>query len=94
MSESQITNRDLYEAQRATERQIGDLAVSVATLVAEWRGVGARLDSGGRRMNDIEARTRVLEHARWRAAGAASLAGTVAGGATGSLLAWLLAAHR
>jgi hypothetical protein len=70
VTDGQITNRDLYEAQRATEKQLGDLAVSVATLVAEWRGVGERLDSGSVKMADFEARLRVLEKWRWQLVGA------------------------
>ena len=93
MTDGQITNRDLYEAQRATEQQLGGLALQVATLVAEWRGVGQRLDSGGRKMDDFEGRLRLLEQARWKAAGAAAAAGMVTGGATGTLLSWLLTGH-
>ncbi len=63
MTDGQITNRDLYEAQRDTERQLGGLALQVATLVAEWRGVGERLDSGGKKMDDYESRLRTLEAA-------------------------------
>ena len=70
MTDGQITNRDLYEAQRATEQQLGGLALQVATLVAEWRGVGQRLDSGSEKMRDYEGRLRLLEQARWKAAGA------------------------
>ena len=93
MTDGQITNKDLYDAQRATERQLGDLAVSVATLVAEWRGVGTRLDSGTKKMDDFEARLRLLERARWKAAGMAAAVSTVAGGAGGAFLSWLLARH-
>ena len=93
MTDGQITNRDLYEAQRATEQQLGGLALQVATLVAEWRGVGQRLDSGSEKMRDYEGRLRLLEQARWKAAGAAGAVGALAGGSTGALLAWLLAGH-
>lgn len=93
MTDGAITNKDLYDAQRATERQLGDLAVSVATLVAEWRGVGQRLDSGGKKMDDFELRLRVLERWRWRMAGAAGTIGALAGGGAGSVLSWLLARH-
>jgi hypothetical protein len=93
VTDGQITNRDLYEAQRDTEKQLGGLALQVATLVAEWRGVGERLDSGSDRMRDFETRLRVLEHARWRAAGAYAAVSTVTGGAAGALLSWLLARH-
>ena len=93
MTDGQITNRDLYEAQRDTEKQLGGLALQVATLVAEWRNVGGRLDSGTIKMNDHETRIRALEQAKWRAAGAAGSLGALAGGATGSLLSWLLARH-
>ena len=61
MTDGQITNRDLYEAQRDTEKQLGGLALQVATLVAEWRGVGERLDSGAEKMRDIETRLRAAE---------------------------------
>ncbi len=93
MTDGQITNRDLYEAQRDTEKQLGGLALQVATLVAEWRGVGERLDSGTVKMGDHETRIRLLEQAKWRAAGAAAPAGTLAGGAAGSFLSWLLTRH-
>ena len=93
MTDGQITNKDLYDAQRATERQLGDLAVSVATLVAEWRGVGQRLDSGSEKMGDHETRLRMLEQAKWRAAGAVTLAGTIGGGGAGAFLSWLLSRH-
>jgi hypothetical protein len=63
VTDGQITNRDLYEAQRATEQQLGGLALQVATLVAEWRGVGERLDSGTEKMRDYEGRLRALEAA-------------------------------
>lgn len=63
MTDGAITNRDLYEAQRATEQQLGGLALQVATLVAELRGVGQRMDSGTRRFDDIETRVRLLEAA-------------------------------
>jgi hypothetical protein len=61
VTDGQITNRDLYEAQRDTEKQLGGLALQVATLVAEWRGVGERLDSGSEKMKDLEARIRLLD---------------------------------
>jgi hypothetical protein len=93
VTDGQITNRDLYEAQRATEQQLGGLALQVATLVAEWRAVGDRLDSGSERMKDYEGRLRLLEQARWKAAGAAAAAGTATGGTAGALLSWLLARH-
>ena len=63
MTDGQITNRDLYEAQRDTERQLGGLALQVATLVAELRGIGERLDSGAAKMADYEQRLRTLEAA-------------------------------
>ena len=90
MTDGQITNRDLYDAQRQTERQIGDLAVQVATLVAEWRGHGERLDSGQRHFDDIETRVRLLERATWKAIGAAGAVGAIAGGAAGTALSALL----
>lgn len=93
VTDGQITNKDLYDAQRATEKQVGDLAVSVATLVAEWRGVGSRLDSGGKKMDDFETRLRLLEQAKWKAAGAAAVVSAVTGGGAGALLSWLLTRH-
>lgn len=93
MTDGQITNRDLYEAQRDTEKQLGGLALQVATLVAEWRGVGERLDSGSLKMNDIEARVRLLEQAKWKAAGGTAVVSTITGGGAGALLSWLLTRH-
>jgi hypothetical protein len=93
VADGQITNQDLFEALRATEQQLGGLALQVATLVAEWRSVGQRLDSGGRKMDDFEGRVRLLEQARWKAAGMSATVGTLAGGAAGSLLSWLLTRH-
>ena len=90
MTDGQITNRDLYEAQRDTERQVGGLALQVATLVAEWRGVGERLDSGSEKMRDFEARLRVLEAFRWKMLGGSALAGALAGGGVASLIEWAL----
>ena len=93
MTDGQITNRDLYEAQRDTEKQLGGLALQVATLVAEWRGVGERLDSGSVKMNDFESRLRLLEQAKWKAAGASAAVSTITGGGAGALLSWLLTKH-
>jgi hypothetical protein len=90
MTDGQITNRDLYEAQRATEQQLGGLALQVATLVAEWRGVGERLNSGSETMRDYEQRLRVLERWRWGMAGAAATVGALSGGGVGSLVVYLL----
>jgi uncharacterized protein YPO0396 len=61
VTDGQITNRDLYEAQRDTEKQLGGLALQVATLVAELRGVCDRLDSGTTKMTDHEQRIRIIE---------------------------------
>lgn len=88
----EITNRDLFDAQRGTEQQLGALALQVATLVAEWRGVGQRLDSGTKKMDDFEARFRVLEQFRWRIAGAATAAGFTSG-AIGALVSWIVTRH-
>jgi hypothetical protein len=63
VTDGQITNQQLYEAQRDTEKQIGGLALQVATLVVELRGVGERFDSGSEKMRDHESRIRVLEAA-------------------------------
>lgn len=93
MTDGQITNRDLYEAQRATEQQLGGLALQVATLVAEWRNVGERLNSGSERMRDYEARLRVLEQWRWKMAGGAALAGAAGGGCASAIVAYLLSHH-
>lgn len=41
--------------------------------------VDERLDSGGRQIADHEKRIRWLEQAKWKATGAASVAGMVAG---------------
>ena len=88
----QITNRDLYEAQRATEQQLGGLALQVATLVAEWRGVGDRLDSGSDRMKDFEKRLRVLEAFRWMLMGGSAIGGFAAGG-IGAWVVYVLEHH-
>jgi hypothetical protein len=93
VTDGQITNRDLYDAQRATEQQLGGLALQVATLVAEWRNVGERLNSGSETMRDYELRLRVLERWRWRMAGAAGTIGALAGGGAGAALSWLLTRH-
>jgi len=93
MTDGQITNRDLYEAQRDTEKQLGGLALQVATLVAEWRGVGERLDSGTLKMTDLETRVRVLEQSRWRAAGVVAALGTLSGGGAATVATWLLSRH-
>ena len=93
MTDGQITNKDLYEAQRDIAKQLGSLALQVATLVGEWRGVGERLEAGSAKMADFETRLRVLEQWRWRMAGGSALAGLAGGGAAGSLLSWLLARH-
>jgi len=93
MTDGQITNRDLYEAQRATEQQLGGLALQVATLVAEWRGVGERLDSGSERMRDYETRIRLLEQFRWRMAGGSALAGALSGGGVATFIVYLLSRH-
>ena len=90
MTDGQITNRDLYEAQRDTEKQLGGLALQVATLVAEWRGVGERLDSGSEKMRDYEQRLRVLEAFRLKMLGGSALAGALAGGGAASLIEWAL----
>lgn len=90
--EGAITNRDLYEAVRGTEQQIGGLATQVATLVAEWRSVGQQLDSGSKKMGDFETRLRLLEQFRWRIAGAAATTGFV-GGAISALVTWLVTRH-
>lgn len=90
--DGQITNRDLYEAVRGTEQQIGGLATQVATLVAEWRSVGMQLDSGSKKMSDLEARLRLMEQFRWRIAGAAATTGFVGGGLS-ALLTWLVTRH-
>lgn len=87
MTDGQITNRDLYEAQRDAEKQLAGLALQVATLVAEWRGVGQRLDSGGKKMEDMEGRLRLLERARAQATGAAAVIGAACGGVAGTVLA-------
>jgi hypothetical protein len=63
VTDGQITNRELYEAQRSVEQQLGGLALQVATLVVELRNVGERFDSGSEKMRDHESRIRVLEAA-------------------------------
>lgn len=97
MADGQITNRDLYEAQRATEQQLGGLALQVATLVAEWRGVGQRLDSGGKKMENFDTRLRQLESAADRRrgmSGAWTVILSLAGSSSASaLISWLLTRH-
>lgn len=93
MTDGQITNRDLYEAQRDTERQLGGLALQIATLVAELRGVGERLDSGSVKMADYETRLRLLEQWRWRMAGGAALLGALSGGGVAAFVEYLIGRH-
>ena len=78
-----VTQQDIYD-------RIADVDVKVEKLIAR---VDERLDHGGRKLDDHEARLRLLEQAKWRAAGAAGSVGALAGGAAGSLLSWLLARH-
>lgn len=94
---NEITIRDVYETQLAVQADVSGMRADVAALKA---GVDVQLAHGARKMDDLgdadaalSARVALLEQARWRAAGAASLAGTVAGGAAGSLLSWLLTRH-
>lgn len=92
MTDGQITNRDLYEAQRDTEKQLGGLALQVATLVAELRGVGTRLDSGTGRMTDFENRLRSLERFKYLLVGGCILGGALSG-ALASLAVFILGRH-
>lgn len=93
MTDGQITNRELYEAQRDTEKQLGGLALQVATLAAEWRGVGERMDSGSGAMKDLEQRVRAIEQWRWRMAGGSTLLGALSGGGVASVVVYLLGRH-
>lgn len=77
---SEITLRDVYEEQRETRRELSEVRTDVATIVSD-------LAHGEKRMNDQENRIRALEHAAWRAVGAAAAVGTLTGGIAGSVLA-------
>lgn len=71
-------------------REIYDRVAAVgAKIDAYMARVDERLDHGSRQIADHEARIRLLEQARWKAAGAA----TLAGGAAGAVLSWLLEHH-
>lgn len=93
MTGGQITNQDLYNAQRATEQQLGALAVQVAGMAAASQAVLNRLDSGSATMRDYESRLRVLERTRWRAAGMVATLGTLSGGGAATVATWLLSRH-
>jgi hypothetical protein len=93
MTDGQITNLQLYQAQRDTESKIGELAVQVATLVAEWHGATARFESGSATMSDHDERLTALERWRWQLAGAVALCGVLSGGGTVSLIVYALSRH-
>ena len=60
MTDGQITLRDVYEAQLRATEQVASLAAQVGQLATR---VDERLDSGSRKLDDHEARIRVLENA-------------------------------
>jgi hypothetical protein len=93
VTDGQITNRDLYDQWRDTEKQLGGLALQVATLVAEWRAVVDQMAAGSSKMTDHETRIRALERFRWRMAGGSALAGALSGGGMASLVIYLLQRH-
>ncbi len=75
---------------RDLTREVSDLRGDIRALTAR---IDERLDSGGRRMDDYEGRLRVLEAARWRAAGAYALISLAVSGVVASLLVWALSRH-
>lgn len=77
------TQRDIYDRIAAVDNK----------LDAYIARVDERLSNGSHQIGDHETRLRLLEQAKWKAAGVASATGTVAGGAAGALLSWLLTRH-
>jgi len=73
------TQRDIYDRIAAVDNK----------LDAYIARSDERLDHGSRELGDHEARIRLLEQAKWKAAGAAAAMGTIAG----AVVSWLLERH-
>lgn len=74
-----------------------DLIHEVSELRGDVRALTARIDvqlvHGAKKMDDLEARMRVLEQARWRAAGMVSALGALSGGGAATLVTYVLSHH-
>lgn len=78
-----VTQQDIYDRIADVDNKLTELSATVRE----------QLRQGADTFRDHETRLRLLEQAKWRAAGAAGSVGALAGGAAGSLLSWLLARH-
>lgn len=94
---SEITLKDVYDVQMDAQRDLSGMRAQLAALTSR---VDVQLAHGQRKMDDLQAanaalsaRIGRLEQARWKAAGAAGALGMVTGGATGTLLSYLLSRH-
>jgi hypothetical protein len=85
----EITLKDVYDEQRAQAGRIDILSQQVAVHTAT---VATRLDSGQRKLDELDARVKALEVFRWKAAGFAAAIAVLAS-AAGALLDWLAAHH-
>jgi len=85
-----ISTRDLYDAQRATEQRLAEVAVQLADVASTLREIKGQMADGTTTMNDHETRLRVLEASRWRAQGMAALVGALSGGGFATLVVYLL----
>ena len=73
---SEPTQRDIYDRIAAVDNKLTDLS---ATVRAELAHGARRMDDLGEADADLSRRVSLLEQARWKATGAASVAGMVAG---------------
>lgn len=80
---SEPTQRDIYDRIAAVDNKLTDLSATVR----------AELAHGQRKMDDLEAagaalsaRVTLLEQAKWKAAGAATVAGMVAGAVASTVI--------
>ena len=83
MADGDISLLAIYDKVASVDSKVGALTARVDEQLAH----------GQRKMDDHETRIRLLEQAKWRAAGAAGTVGALAGGAAGSLLSWMLTRH-